>query len=78
MSDTVAPSSPCRVPNPDVVSECGLSELPSSIQSDDKTEHDAFFMQMCVDAVENADYAAPQKPLLLMRAEEPLDEGLDL
>ena len=27
--DTVAPNSPCRVPNLDVVSECGLSELPS-------------------------------------------------
>ena len=37
VSDTVAPSSPCRVPNPDVVSECGLSELPSSIHSDDET-----------------------------------------
>ena len=31
VSDTVAPNSPCRVPNPDVVSECRLSELPSSI-----------------------------------------------
>ena len=41
VSDTVAPNSPCRVSNPDVVSECGLSELPSSIHSDDKTEHDA-------------------------------------
>ena len=34
VSDTVAPNSPCRVSNPDVVSECGLSELPSSIHSD--------------------------------------------
>ena len=42
VSDTVAPNSPCRVSNPDVVSECGLSELPSSIHSDDETEHDAF------------------------------------
>ena len=25
MSDTVAPNSPCRVSDPDVVSECGLS-----------------------------------------------------
>ena len=41
VSDTVAPSSPCRVSNPDVVSECGLSELPSSIHSDHETEHDA-------------------------------------
>ena len=38
LSDTVAPSSPCRVSNPDVVSECGLSELPSSIHSDDETD----------------------------------------
>ena len=45
VSDTVAPDSPCRVPNADVVSDCGLPELPSSIHSDDKTEHDAFFVQ---------------------------------
>ena len=31
--DAVAPKTPCHVPNPDVVSECGLSELPSSIHS---------------------------------------------
>ena len=55
MSDTVAPNSPSRVPNCDVVSECGLSELPSSIHSDDETEHDAFFVQTCVEEVENAD-----------------------
>ena len=36
VSDTVAPNSPCRVSNPDVVSESGLSELPSSIHSDDE------------------------------------------
>ena len=77
VSDTVAPNSPCRVSNPDVVSECGLSELLSSIHSDDETEHDAFFVQTCVEEVENADYAAPQKPLLSMRGEEPLDKGLD-
>ena len=40
VSDTVAPNSPCRVSNPDVVSECGLSELRSCIHSDDETEHD--------------------------------------
>ena len=77
MSDTVAPNSPCSVSNADVVSECGLSELPSSIHSDDKTEHDAFFVQTCLEEVETADYAAPQKPLLSMRGEEPLDEELD-
>ena len=77
VSDTVAPNSLCRVSNPDVVSECGLSELPSSIHSDDETEHDAFFVQTCVEEVENAGYAAPLKPLLSMRSEEPLDEELD-
>ena len=77
VSDTVAPNSPCRVSNPDVVSECGLSELPSSINSDDKTEHDAFLPQTCVEEVENAKYAAPLKPLLSMRGAEPLDEQLD-
>ena len=77
MASKPAPNSPCRVPNPDVVSECGLSELPSSIHSDNETEHDAFFVQTCVEEVENADYAAPQKPLLFMRGEEPLDEELD-
>ena len=77
VSDTVAPKSPCRVPNTDVVSEFGLSELPSSIHSDDETEHDAFLVQTCVEEVENANYAAPQKPLLFMRGEEPLDEELN-
>ena len=77
VSDTVAPNSPCRVSNPDVVSECGLSELPSSIHSDDETDHDAFFVQTRVEEVENAEYAAPLKPLLSMRGEEPLDEELD-
>ena len=77
VSDNTAPNSPSHVPNPDVVSECGLSELPSSIHSDDETEHDAFFVQTCVEEVENAEYAAPQKPLLSMRGEEPLDEVLD-
>ena len=46
-----APNSPCHVPVPDRVSECGLSELPSSIHSDDETEHDAFFVQTCVEEV---------------------------
>ena len=77
LSDTVAPNSPCCLSNPDVVSECGLSELPSSIHSDDETEHDAFFVQTCVEEVENAKYATPLKPLLSMRGEEPLDEELD-
>ena len=71
VSDIVAPNSSCRVSNPDVTSECGLSELPSSIHSDDETEHDPFFMQTCLEEVENADYAAQQKPLLSMRGERP-------
>ena len=76
VSDTVAPKSPCRVSNPDVVSQCGLSQLPSSIHSDDETEHDAFFLQTCVEEVENAEYGTPQKPLLSIRGEEPVDEEL--
>ena len=54
-----------------------LSELPISIHSDDKTEHDAIFVQMCVEEVENAEYAAPLKPLLSMRGGEPLEENVD-
>ena len=77
MTDTNAPNSPCHVPVPDGGSECGLSELPSSIHSDDETEHDAFFVQTCVEEVENAEYVAPLKPLLSMRVEDPVDEELD-
>ena len=77
VTDTNAPNSPCHVPVPDGVSECGLSELPSSIHSDDETEHDAFFVQTCVEEVENAEYVAPLKPLLSMRVEDPVDEELD-
>ena len=72
-----APNSPCHVPVPHGVFECRLSELPSSINSDDETEHDAFFVQTCVEEVENAKYAAPLKPLLSMRVENPVDEELD-
>ena len=77
MTDTNAPNSPCHVPVPDGVSEYGLSELPSSIYSDDETEHDVFFVQTGLDEVENAEYVAPLKPLLSMRVEDPLDEELD-
>ena len=75
MTNTNAPNSPCHVPSPDGVSECGLSELPSSIHSDDETEHDAFFVQTCMEEVEKAEYVAPLKPPLSMRGEEPLDES---
>ena len=34
-------------------------------------------LMMCVEEVEIAEYATPQKPLLSMRGEEPLDEELD-
>ena len=34
VSDTVALNSRCRVSNPDVVSECGLSTLPRASRSD--------------------------------------------
>ena len=64
VTNTNAPHSPCRVPFPDGVSEYGLSELPSSIYPDDETEHDAFFVQTCVEEVENAAYVVPMKPLL--------------
>ena len=77
MSDAAAPNSPCHVSNPDVVSECGLSELPSSIHPDDETDHDAFFVETRVVEVENAEFATPQKPLLSMRREQPPDEELD-
>ena len=78
VTNTNAPNSPCHVPVPDGVSECGLSELPSSIHSDDETEHDTFFVQTCVEEVENAEYVAPLKPLLSMRVDDPVDEELDL
>ena len=55
MTDTTPPNSPPHVPVPDGVCECGLSELPSSIHSDDETEQDAFFVQTCVEEVENAE-----------------------
>ena len=77
VTNTKAPNSPCHVPVPDGVSECGISELPSSVHSDDETEHNAFFVQTCVEEVENAKYVALLKPLLSMRVEDPVDEELD-
>ena len=77
MSHAVAPNTPCHVPNRDVVSECGPSKVPSSIHSDDEADPDAFFVQTCVEEVENAGNATPKKPLLSMRAGEPLEQGLD-
>ena len=77
MTNTNARNSPCHVPVPDEFSECGPSELPSSIRSDDETEHDAFFVQTCVEKVENAEDLTSVKPLLSMRVDDPLDEELD-
>ena len=77
VTNTNAPHSPCCVTVPDGVSECGLSELPSSIHSDDETEHDTFLVKTCVEEVENAEYDAQLKPLLSMRVEDPVDEELD-
>ena len=59
------------------MSQCEISELLSSIHCDDKADHDAFFVLTCVEEVENAEYATPQKPLFPMTGEEPLEEGLD-
>ena len=77
LTNTNAPNSPRHVPVPDGVSGCGLSELPSSVHPDDETEHDAFFVQTCVEEVENAEYVAPLKPLFSMRVGDPVDEELD-
>ena len=77
VTNTNAPNPPCHVPVPDGVSECGLSELPSSIHSDDETEHDASFVQTCVEEVEDAEYVAQLKPLLSMRVEDPVDKELE-
>ena len=77
VSDAAAPNSPCHVPNHHVVSECGLFQLPSSSHSNDKTEHDAFFVQTCVEELENTEYGTQRNSLLSMRGEEPLDEELD-
>ena len=67
VTNTNAPSSPWHVPDPEGVPECGLSELPGSIHSDDETEQDAFLVQTCVEEMENAEYVAPLEPLLSMR-----------
>ena len=72
VSDAVAPNVPCHVPNGDIVSECGQSELPRPIHSDEKADHDPFFVQPCVKEVVNAQCATPQKPVISMSGKEPL------
>ena len=71
VTNTNAPEPSCHVPVPDGVHECGLSELPSSIHSDDKTEHDAFFVQTCVEEVENAEYVVSLKPSTFQEGARP-------
>ena len=51
VSDAVAANTPCHVPNPDVVSESGLSELPDSIHSDDETDNGALLVDICLEEV---------------------------
>ena len=75
--DAVTANNPCNVPNTNVVSVCGLSELISVIHCDDKTDHHAFFLRTCVEEDENANYATPPKPLFSMRGEQPLDGKMD-
>ena len=77
VTNTNAPNSPRHLPVPDGVSHCGLSELPSSIHSDDETDHDAFFVQTCFEEVENAEYVPQLEPLLCMEDGDPLDKELD-
>ena len=72
------PCEPAHAPNPHVVSECGLSELPSSIHSDDESHHDAFFVQTCLE-VDYSDRNAEtsEKPLFSMRKEDSSEVNLD-
>ena len=55
----------------------GARSSVTPIHSDDETEHDAFLVQTCLGEVENAEYAAPLKPLLSTRGKDPPDEELD-
>ena len=78
---TAEPNPPHREPvvaNPDVYSECGLSELPSSIHSGDEREHDAFYVQTYIEELDQADeeLRCGEKPLFSMRRET-FTEGLD-
>ena len=65
----------CNVTNPDVVSESGLSKWCSSIYPKDKTYHDPFCVQTCVEEVIHANYATCRKPLFSVTREEPLKNG---
>ena len=75
VTDTNAPNSPCHVPVPDGVSEYGLSELPSSIHSDDETGHDAFFVQTCVEEVRERRVRRPTETPTLHEGGRPRGRG---
>ena len=77
MPDASAPHIPCNIPIPDVVRECALSELLSSIHSDDKSYEDVFSVQTCVEEGENANYATPQNPPFSVRRESPPKDDPD-
>ena len=55
--DAATPNGPSNVTNLDAISECELSELPNSIHSEDKTYHDALFVQSCVEQIDHTHYA---------------------
>ena len=75
VSDTVAPNTPCDVPNPDVVSEYGLSKVPSSIHSDEEIGHDAFFVQTCMEEVQNRRVRCPTETPTLHEGRGALGRG---
>ena len=76
MPDAAGPDIPCYVCTTDVVLECRLCELHSSIHSENESYHDASFVWTCGEEVEQADYATTEKPLFLMRRVEQLKNGL--
>ena len=67
------PSEPADVPNPDDVSECGLSELPSSIHSHDESHHHTFFVQVCLDEVDYNGETADKPLFSIQKKETPRD-----
>ena len=76
MPDAAAPNIPCDACTPDVVLECRLCGLHSSIHSEDESYHDASFVRTCGEEVEQADYATTEEPLFLMRRVEQVKNGL--
>ena len=74
--DAAAPHTPCHVPNADVVSECGLSKVPSSIHYDDEANHVTFFVQNRVDELENAEYPTQQEAPFLHEGRGAIARGV--